>query len=298
MNTLFLVLALTQLPTIRVDVQLVRAVATVKNPSGNLVGALTKDQFRLWDSAVQQEISVFERSTELPLSVAVLIDASGSTAKDLPLEVASVKRFTRALFAEGNTKDAASVYAFNYETRQLVGFTRRQGRIDNALKKLKGEAGTSVYDAIHFASNDLDNRKGRKVIVVVTDGGDTTSAYQFRHALQAAQRADVVIYPIVIQPIKNNVGRNIGGENALTSLAFQTGGRTLAATLGKDLDRAFTEILGDLRTQYLFAWYPKNIPQSNSPFHQIRIEIIDPAQHGLQVFTRSGYYEGSLVRHE
>ncbi len=298
MNTLLLALMLAQLPTIKVDVQMVRAVATVKDSSGNLVGALQKEQFQIWDSGVRQEIAAFERSTELPLSVAILIDASGSTAKDLPLEIESVKRFTRALFAEGNTKDTASLYAFNYETRQLVGFTRRQSRIDNALKKLKGEAGTSVYDAIHFASKDLDDRKGRKVIIVVTDGGDTTSAYQFRHALQSAQRADTVIYPIVIQPIRNNAGRNIGGENALTSLAFQTGGRTLAATLGKDLDRAFTEILSDLRTQYLFAWYPRNLPKSNTPFHQIRIEIIDPALHNLQVFTRSGYYESSLVRHE
>lgn len=296
MKTLALALALVQLPTIRVDVKLVRAVATVKDPSGNLVGALTKEQFRLWDTATPQEIAIFERSTSVPLSVALLIDASGSTAKDLPIEVESIRRFTRALFSEGNSKDAAALYAFNYQTRQLSGFTRRQGRIDKALKNLKGEAGTSIYDTIHFASNDLDVRDGRKVIILVTDGGDTTSAYNFRHALQAAQRADAVIYPIVIQPIKNDAGRNIGGENALTSLAFQTGGRTLLATLGKDLDRAFLEVLADLRTQYLFGWYPKNLPRGNDTFHQIRIEITDPALQNLRVFTRSGYYEDSLVK--
>ncbi len=296
MKTLALALALVQLPTIRVDVKLVRAVATVKDPSGNLVGALTKEQFRLWDTVTPQEIAIFERSTSVPLSVALLIDASGSTAKDLPIEVESIRRFTRALFSEGNSKDAAALYAFNYQTRQLSGFTRRQGRIDKALKNLKGEAGTSIYDTIHFASNDLDVRDGRKVIILVTDGGDTTSAYNFRHALQAAQRADAVIYPIVVQPIKNAAGRNIGGENALTSLAFQTGGRTLLATLGRDLDRAFLEVLADLRTQYLFGWYPKNLPRSNDTFHQIRIEITDPALQNLRVFTRSGYYEDSLVK--
>lgn len=293
MKAIALALALVQLPTIRVDVKLVRAVATVKDPSGNLVGALTKEQFKLWDSAVPQEISVFERSTSVPLSVALLIDASGSTAKDLPLEIGSIKRFTHALFSEGNSKDTAALYSFNYQTLQLAGFTRRQSRIDGALKRLKGEAGTSVYDAIHFASIDLDMREGRKVIILVTDGGDTTSALDFRKALHAAHMSEAVIYPILIQPIKNDAGRNIGGENALASLAFQTGGRVLPATLGKDLDRAFSEILTDLRTQYLFGWYPKNLPRTNEIFRQIRIEILDPSLSGLRVFARSGYYEDS-----
>lgn len=289
--------AVGQTPTFRSEVKLVRIATTVKDTTGNLVGALPKDRFRVWDSGVPQEISIFERSTALPLSIAILVDASGSTAKDLPSEIVSIRSFLKALVSEGNPKDAAALYAFNYETRQLSGFTRRQGRLNDALKRIKGEAGTSLYDAIHFAAGDLEAREGRKIIVVVTDGGDTTSVHSFRDALKASYLAEATIYPIVILPIKNDAGRNIGGENALASLARDTGGRVHQAELGPALDGVFRQVLADLRTQYLIGYYPRNLPPGGA-FRPVRVEILDggtPAS-GLQVFARSGYYEDSLLR--
>lgn len=277
---------------IRVDVRLVRVLATVKDEAGALVGGLEKSQFRLFDSGVEQELAVFERSTALPLSVAVLIDASGSTAISLNQEVGSVRTFLRSLIKDGNPADAASLYAFNYETTQLAPFTRRQDRLESGLKRLKGEAGTSLYDAIRFAAHDLEPRDGRKVIVIVTDGGDTTSVYSFRDALQAAHRADAVIFPIVVKPVTSDAGRNVGGENALTSLAQGTGGRVWEASLGESLDHAFSTILAELRTQYLLAYYPKNLPPNGAPFHPLRVQVAAPARK-LQVSTRSGYYSGT-----
>src|SRR5262249_62225155 len=137
------------------------------------------------------------------------------------------------------------------------------------LKTLPGEAGTALYDALYLASRALEMRSGRKAIVVVTDGGDTVSKSTLKQALEAAQLADAVIYPIVVMPITNNAGRNIGGENALTFIAHGTGGRTFMPTIGHELDRAFSDILAELRTQYLLSFYPRNVPLTSSRDHTL-----------------------------
>src|SRR5580765_4207879 len=180
--------------TFRVDVNLVRVLATVKDADGRLVGSLEKKDFTLLDNGAPQQIALFERHTEQPLLISLLIDNSGSTAKDLKYEIESVNRFLRALFAEGNPRDALALYTFNYEVRKLTHFTRNHATLEKSLKGLHSEAGTSLYDAIWLASGELENREGRKVILVVTDGGDTTSTKDFHAALKAAHLADAVIY--------------------------------------------------------------------------------------------------------
>ena len=123
---------------------LVRVLATVKNPAGELVGALNKDDFEILDNGVKQQIAVFERQTEQPLSVAMMVDASGSTAKDLKYEVDSVARFFKALFAEGNPKDAVALYSFNYQVTLHNFFTHNQAPLEHSLRLIQGEAGTSL----------------------------------------------------------------------------------------------------------------------------------------------------------
>jgi Ca-activated chloride channel family protein len=273
--------------TIRVDVRLVRILATVKDAAGALVGSLDKSAFSVTDNAVPQEIAVFERQTEQPLSVAILIDNSGSTAIDLPYETASVMRFTRALLREGNPNDAVALYSFNWEIIKQRGFTRNAAGIDKSLRALRGEAGTSLYDAILLVSRDIEERDGRKVLVIVTDGGDTTSHTDFNRAVEAAQLADAIIFPILVVPITNDAGRNIGGENALTTMAQRTGGRVFAPSPGAELDRAFDEIIRSLRTQYLLGFYPKNVPPTPDRFHTLQVSIADPK---LRVSARNGYY--------
>ena len=280
-------LALAQDPVIRVDVRLVRVLATVKDASGGLIGDLERKDFAVFDNGAPQEISVFERQTEQPLSIALLVDNSGSTAKDLKFEIDSVTRFLRALFREGNRDDAVAVFSFNYQIVKHTSFIRDSGRLERALRGLHGEAGTSLYDAIYLASGELQFRKGRKVMVIVTDGGDTTSAKDFQAALDAAQLADSVIYPILVVPVPADAGRNLGGEHALTSLARGTGGRVFEPTLGAALDDAFTGILRELRTQYLVAYYPQNVPLTKERFHKLEVRVRRP---GLQILCRNGYY--------
>jgi len=283
---LFFGFACAQDTTFRVDVNLVRILATVKDSAGRLIGTLNKEDFTVLDNGAPQQIAVFERRTEQPLLVSLLIDNSGSTAKDLKYEVESVNRFLRALFSEGNPKDALALYSFNYEVRMLANFTRSQATLERSLRGIKGEAGTSLYDAIWLASRELEDRDGRKVIVVVTDGGDTTSSKDFHAALKAAQLADAVIYSVLVMPITNDAGRNIGGENALTTLGLRTGGRVFAPNLGPGIDRAFSDILRELRTQYSLGFYPRNVPLNADPFHKLEIKAPDD----LRVSARNGYY--------
>lgn len=282
--------AAAQEPVFRADVRLVRVLATVRNAAGELVGSLSKDDFQVFDNGVEQEIAVFERQTVQPLSVMLLVDTSLSTAKDLRYETEAVSRFARAVFAEGNPEDAVALISFNYEVRLLASFTRRLERIEQEMRTLKPASGTSLYDAIYLASAELAGREGRRVMIVVTDGGDTTSTKRYHDALEALQRADAVLYAILVMPITNEAGRNVGGENALAGLAAGTAGRVFRPeAMGAAVDEAFRDILRELRTQYLLAFYPKGAPAGPGGFHRLEVRLPNP---DLRVNARSGYYEG------
>jgi Ca-activated chloride channel homolog len=273
--------------TFKSDVSLVRLLVSVKDSKGQLVGALDKKDFTVYDCGVKQDVAVFEHHTALPLSVSVLIDISGSTAKDLPYEVTSINKFLKALLSEGNPDDAASLYSFNDTVTMLSGFTRRQQLLSEGLSGLKASAGTSMYDAFYLASPRLRDREGRHVMVVVTDGGDTTSGKKYRDAVESIQRSEAVVYPILVVPITNDAGRNLGGEHVLKQIADDTGGRVFAPNVGTQLDAAFADILRDLRTQYLVAYYPRNLPADAPRFRPVRVEL---GRKDLQPSTRSGYY--------
>jgi Ca-activated chloride channel homolog len=278
-----------QEPTIRVNVNLVHVIATVKNRSGQLVGSLKKEDFQIFDNGVPQEVAVFARQTDQPLSVALLVDTSGSTAKDLKYETDSAARFLRALLAEGNPEDRAALYTFNYDI-EGGKYTHDYGALERRLKTLHGEAGTSLYDAIYYASRDLESRDGRKALVVVTDGGDTTSLRDLKQALKQAQMADAVLYAVVVLPITNDAGRNTGGEHALEFMAEGTGGRTFYPAVNAELDATFSDIISELRTQYLIGFYPHQVPPGKDPFHRLDVRVKFP---DLRVSARSGYYGDS-----
>jgi Ca-activated chloride channel family protein len=271
----------------RADVNLVRVLATVKNQAGELVGALQKGDFTVFDNGARQEISVFERRTELPLSIALLVDTSGSTNKELLYETDSASRFLRALLSEGNPEDAVALFSFNYEVTMQHDFTHNYRSLEARLKTLHGDAGTALYDAIYLAARDLEPREGRKVAIIITDGGDTASSKDVHAALQAAQLADAVIYPVVVMPITNDAGRNIGGEHALQFMAEGTGGRPFLPSVGSALDKAFSDIVTELRTQYLLAFYPNDAPLTKDPFHKLEVGVGRPE---LRVSARNGYY--------
>jgi Ca-activated chloride channel homolog len=284
---LFLTLALAAQPTFKTNVSLVRLLVGVKNQAGDVIGSIGQEEFEVFDCGVKQNVVVFERQTALPLSVAVMVDASGSTLKDIHYETTSIGKFFKALLREGNVKDTAALYSFNYDVHLMHTFTRNLGQLMEQLGKIKPTAGTSLYDAVHLVGHELQGREGRHVMVIVSDGGDTTSFFKYHDALEAAQKADAVIYPIIVVPISNDAGRNIGGEHTLVQFASNTGGRVFYPSNFAELDKAFEEILLDLRTQYLLGYYPKNLPPEAPRFHPVVVKVKRP---DLRVSTRSGYY--------
>ena len=284
-------LAAAQDVTFKTNVSLVRLLVTVKNAGGELIGGLEQADFSITDNGAPQSVAVFERRTAQPLSVVLALDISGSTASNLKYQTDSLTRFSRALFADGNPDDAAAVITFNWEVVRRTNFTRKLTNIESSLRNLKAEAGTSLYDGMLLSADELKRRDGRRVLVLITDGGDTTSSTDFHKALEAAHKADAVIYCILVVPISNDAGRNVGGENALTQFSNGTGGRVFLPTVGPALDAAFATILRDLRTQYLVGYYPKAVPLSKNRFHTVKLTLRDPA---LSAQTRSGYYGAAL----
>ncbi len=284
---LFLTLTLAAQPTYKTNVNLVRLLVGVKNQAGEVIGSIGQEEFEVYDCGVKQTIVVFEHQTVLPLSVSVLVDASGSTLKDIHYETTSIGKFFKALLREGNPKDMAALYSFNYDVHLMHAFTRNLSQLVEQLGRIKPTAGTSLYDAVHFSGHDLQGREGRHVMVIVSDGGDTTSFYKYHDALEAAQKADAVIYPIIVVPIVNDAGRNIGGEHTLRQFASNTGGRVFFPSDAAGLDQAFGEILIDLRTQYMLGYYPKDLPKDADRFHKVEVHVKRP---DLRVSTRSGYY--------
>ena len=275
-------------PKFSIKVNLVRVLVSVRDSHGAPRTDLDKRDFRVLDTGVPQEIALFERHTSLPLSVAILVDTSGSTERDLHYEEDSVLRFIPTLLSAGNPADTFALFSLNWRTSMEVDYSRNQRRAEHALRALHGEGGTSLYDALYLASDTLSDREGRHVLIVVTDGGDTTSYKHYQDALAAAQRADAVIYPIVVIPIPGDVGRNVGGEHALATLAESTGGRIFYPQGFERLDQAFTAIIEELRTQYLLGFYPHGVVEERRRYHPLRVEL-DPPE--MRVTARSGYYE-------
>ncbi len=282
---------LPQEPVFKVDVKLVRMLATVKNAQGQLVGGLSREDFTISDNGVPQEVALFERQTAQPLSVALLVDRSRSTQREKPYELEAVRRFVRALFREGNPEDAAALYSFNFEVVLQANYSHRPNRIDDALSRLKSEGATALYDAIYLSSRDLESRGGRRVVVVVSDGADTYSKVDFQKALEGLHRANAVLYAVLIVPVANDAGRNLRGENALITLTQWTGGKIFFPALGASIDDAFADILRDLRTQYLIGYYPKNVPPSRERFHRVQLAVDKP---GHSVSARNGYFADAL----
>lgn len=273
--------------TFKSTVKLVPLTINVKDANGELVGSLEKSDFTVYDCGVKQEIVNFEQQSKLPLMISVLIDTSASTLIDIRYETTSIQKFFKALLGSGNPKDMAAVFSFNQDVTVLRSFTRNAGQLNGSLRGLVSVGSTALYDAIVFASREVSDRDGRHVIVIVTDGGNTSSHFKFQDAIREAHLANAVIYPIVVVPISNDAGRNIGGENTLMQIAKDTGGRTFYPSVSQ-LDQTFADILKDLRRSYVLGYYPRGIPADAPAFHPVRVELSRPE---LRPTLRAGYYE-------
>ena len=256
---------------IRTEVNLVSLWVNVQDGSGRPVTGLPREAFSVYDEGTKQQVAVFEAETQQPLDMALMIDTSLSAAREMEFESAAALRFIRKVL---HPQDALAVYTFAEHVDQLTPFTANPATLEAGLKRMRGGAGTSLYDAIYLSSGELARRQPgrRRVIVLVTDAGETTSRATFEDARHAAVAAETLLYTIVIRAVKSDALRDLAGEHALATITDTTGGAMFLADELNQLDGLFEEIDRELRTQYLLAFYPQPPPPKKSIRHlEVRV---------------------------
>jgi Ca-activated chloride channel family protein len=275
----------TSTTTFRMDVKLVNLFVNVTDRNGAIVGGLGQDDFKVTEDGRLQKIAIFERQSEIPLNLTLAIDTSGSTFKDITLEQSASKKFIHALLRQ---QDQMSLLEFATYVRLVVDFTNKIPLLDHGLGSLRLGDATALYDAVYLGSQGLARKDGRKVLVLVSDGGDTAKSTTYAEALEQALRCEVMIYSIIDVPIEASAGRDTGGEHALITLAQETGGKSFYASEG-GLEKAFERVSEDLRTQYLLGYYPHN-QEPGRNFHRLQVTVPRAASDEFNLRYRTGYY--------
>jgi len=201
--------------------------------------------------------------------------------------LSSARRFAHAIL---RPVDALCLYQFSEIVEEVTPFTSDLKRIDTGINHVRQGSATALYDALYLGSRALETQQGRKVMVVITDGGDTVSRVDYKEALRAAQEAEAIVYSVIIVPIEASAGRDTGGEHALIQLSEDTGGKYFYADSIAQLDTAFQKISDELRTQYLLGYYPSQ-RLSESDYRRIEVKVEGmPEDAGYKVHHRTGYY--------
>ncbi len=280
-------------PVLRVDTRLVNVPVNVTDGRGVAVAGLQKSDFTVREDGKLQNITIFERQAATPLSIVMAVDTSGSVFSQFHTEKDAAKRFARELLRE---QDEMDLIAFSDDSEELVPFSNDPRRIEQGIGRLKRGDDTALYNAIYVASQRLSESRPdaerRRVLVLVSDGGDnpTRREMSYSKAVEQAQRAGAAIYPIIVVPILADAGRNTAGEHALIQMARDTGGKYFYVTERDDLKTAFAHLSDDLRTQYLLGYYaPRRGQDSN--FRRIDVALTDAAtEERCSLRYRTGYY--------
>jgi Ca-activated chloride channel family protein len=272
--------------TIRVKVNLVNVLVSVLDERNRPAPDLPQDAFQLTDEGNPQTIAVFEKETHQPLDLALMVDASLSAQLDMPAERAAAARFIERVLRPG---DRLAVYGFDEDVTQISGFTDKVAVLQSAVHRIPTGAGTSIYDAVLLGSQALERQGGerRRVIILITDGGETTSHSDFDSARNAAVKAGTLLYTILIRPVKNESGRNTAGEHALQTITDMTGGAMFFPDQPQELDAIFDQIDRELRTQYRLGYYPNPKGPANT-YRSIEVTV----QGNYSVRHRKTYYTG------
>ncbi len=281
---------------IRVDVELVNLFVTVRDRQGQPVGNLTQDDFRVFEDGRPQQLDYFARDTSLPLTVALLLDTSGSQRNLLAEEQAAAIRFFDRTLLPG---DEAMVVTFDVAVSLPENFTSDRAALERAVRRARirmpeesklssggSPGGTVLYDAIDRTCRlRLAGRRGRKALVIITDAEDTGSRTPREEALAIAQRTDTILHFVLIT---RRSGFGFGKQNEQTArkLATETGGRVTTAAYAADLGPAFDQIAEELRSQYILGYTPSNRVRDGR-WRKLRVET---TRRGLRALTRTGYY--------
>jgi Ca-activated chloride channel homolog len=276
--------------TYRIHVDLVNVLCSVFDKNTNsFVTALGRDDFSIYENGEKQEIKNFSRETNLPLTLAMLIDTSNSTTPKLKFEQDAATSFFQNVLKD---QDRAMLVEFDSSVTLLQDFTNDPNKMARQIRKLKASGNTALYDAIHMACDQkLIREKGRKAIIILSDGEDSQSTYKLQQAVEMAVRAESTIFAVSI-----NKGGDFGtGENTekgdaiLKELTRETGGKVFFPFKVEELEDAFRQINQELRSQYSIAYETKN-PKRDGNYRKIEIRLPDKS---LKLNYRKGYYAPS-----
>lgn len=272
---------------IKVKVDLVNILASVLDEKNRPAPNLPVDAFQVYEEGVRQKIEVFESETKLPLDLALMVDSSLSANMDIGFEKSAASHFIEQVLRPG---DRMSVFAFDESVTQYAGFSNNVSQLQAAVKKIPPGSGTSIYDAILLASRTLERgaEERRRVIVLVTDAGETTSRTDFDVTRREAVRSDALLYTIVVRPVKNESGRNTAGEHALETITETTGGDMFYPDTPQELNMIFDLIDRELRTQYRLGYYPTPRGPANT-YRNVEVKVLNGDYH---VRARKTYLTG------
>jgi VWFA-related protein len=277
-----------------VQVNLVNLFATVRDKHKAIVTGLKQDDFQVYEDGQLQEITNFSAESNLPITLGILLDTSGSEYYMLSGEKEAGSRFLGRVLRKG---DLAMIMTFDTDVDLLADFTDDRGMLDRAINRAQinapsggmiaqgplpssGSGGTNFYDAVYLAAHDkLSSEAGRKAIVVLTDAEDTGSKIQLGDAIEAAQRTDTVVHILL-------VAADGGDQSVARRLTDDTGGRMIIVRSERNLEQAFDQISEELRSQYTIGYTPTNKKHDGS-YRKIRVEM---KNKDYSVLTRRGYY--------
>jgi len=282
---------------LQVRTAIVNVFVTVRDHHHQILTGLNKSDFKVFEDGVEQKVAYFNKEMDLPLTLAILMDTSGSMGRNLLAEQDAASRFVHDVI---HPRDEALVMSFDLDVNLLADFTEDPNVLEDAIRRTRinaagpvitagtvpqnGPMGTDLYDAIYLACNsELASQSGRKGLIVLTDAEDNGSKESMDDAIAAAQKADAVIHFIlVIDPMATTgVGPGVAHE-----MAEQTGGRVIRAHNAETLDNAFDAIAQELRSQYVLGYYPTNTRRDGT-YRKIKVEVDVP---GARVLARKGYY--------
>ena len=294
-------------PTIKVDVNLVNVLCSVRNKNNGLVGNLEKGDFRVFEDGKEMEIKDFTRETDLPLTIGLLVDTSQSQERLLDIEKRAAYQFFSKVLRK---KDLAFLMQFGAEAELLQDDTNSPRLLQDGLNQLRlsvpvgglhpgpvptqqNQAGTILFDAVYLASTEkLKGEVGRKAIILITDGVDTGSKTSREKAIEAAQKSDAIIYSIDYEDpaayggfgaIRIGGGQGMGDLNKMSS---ETGGHVYRVDRKNSLDDIFRELQEEMRSQYSITYAPPGGKKDGS-YHKIDIKV---AAKDYKVQARKGYY--------
>jgi len=291
--------------TLKINVNVVQLFFNVKDKKGGLIPNLTKDDFQIFEDGTAQTVKYFTAESNLPLTLGIMIDSSGSQRNVLDMEKEVGASFLRQILTE---KDEAFVISFDISVDLLQDFTRDVHRLQAALNKAKvnvdytsggipgmgggpvpthNAPGTLLYDAVYLAGHDmLAKEVGRKAMILLTDGQDEGSRLRIQDAIEAAQKADSIVYVLLCADRGFYGGMGYFGESDMRKLTEQTGGRVI--NVGNKMDKlkeAFDQIAAELRSQYNIGYSPTNTKQDGS-YRKLEIKC----KQNYKIQARSGYY--------